>query len=101
MVLIFRKDSDIYTPYGRIVEHDDSTNLDVSQLQKEYLQSDLYAELKEKLSTKVDNALWLGSHCETDSNREEYIKELDKHFDITIIGACAKVKRLSFAFYKS
>eukprot|EP00090_Calanus_glacialis_P015520 TRINITY_DN24506_c0_g1_i1.p1 TRINITY_DN24506_c0_g1~~TRINITY_DN24506_c0_g1_i1.p1 ORF type:complete len:300 (-),score=57.38 TRINITY_DN24506_c0_g1_i1:824-1723(-) len=87
----FRKDSDIYTPYGRIVEHYDNTNLEVSQLQKEYLQSPLFSELKKKLSAKVDNVLWLGSHCETDSNREDYIKELDKHFDITIIGACAKV----------
>ena len=89
-VFHFRQDSDIYTPYGRILEHN-SNNLPVSQLQEEYLQSPLYSELKLKLTTKVDNALWLASHCWTDSDRESYVKELNKHFSVAVIGACSKV----------
>jgi len=87
----FRKDSDIYTPYGRILGKENNPGLEVSELQEEYVNSAFYSDLKEKLSTKTGRALWLGSHCETDSAREDYIEELDKHFNITIIGACAKV----------
>eukprot|EP00092_Neocalanus_flemingeri_P102044 GFUD01130498.1.p1 GENE.GFUD01130498.1~~GFUD01130498.1.p1 ORF type:complete len:419 (+),score=81.45 GFUD01130498.1:117-1373(+) len=86
----FRKDSDIYVPYGRILEQDNSSNLQVSQLQEEYLHSSLYSELKLKLSQKVDTALWLASHCWTDSGREGYVKELNEHLNISVIGGCAK-----------
>ena len=76
------------------MEQNNTSNSQVNQLQKDFPKSSLYAELKQNILTKVDNALWLASHCWTDSRREDYIKELDKHFNVSVIGACAKVEHL-------
>lgn len=86
----FRKDSDIYTPYGRILENNVGQNLQQSELQLNFPKTELYSQLRKNLSRKAESALWLASHCWTDSRREDYVKELDKHLNISVIGACAK-----------
>ena len=34
--------------------------------------------------------LWIASHCWTDSKREEYVKQLNKFINVTVVGKCAK-----------
>ena len=40
---------------------------------------------------KQGNALWIASHCWTDSRREIYIQKLNQHIEISVLGACSKV----------
>ena len=35
-------------------------------------------------------AVWLVSHCQTEVNREGYIKELQTYIDVKVIGKCSK-----------
>lgn len=41
-------------------------------------------------SMKKNEGLIITSHCETQSNRTEYINELRKHFPITVLGKCGE-----------
>jgi len=86
----FRKDSDISTPYGRILEKNIGQNVGATELQAGFPKTELYSELSSNLSSKTGSVLWLASHCWTDSRREDYVKELDKHLTVSVIGSCAK-----------
>ena len=92
----FRKDSDISTPYGRILEKNIGQNVGATELQAGFPKTELYSELSSNLSSKTGSVLWLASHCWTDSRREDYVKELDKHLTVSVIGSCAKVANIIF-----
>jgi len=84
----FRRDSDISVPYGRILVHENSSSLSPGTLQKEFLQTPTYAELRKTLVKKDDKLLWIASHCWTDSKREDYVKDLNRFINVSVIGAC-------------
>ena len=49
--------------------------------------------LKEaKMFPKKKSVAWLVSHCKTTSDRESYVKELQKYIDVDIYGACGLLK---------
>lgn len=70
----YRSDSDIYDPYGKVVPR----NSTVSP------KKDHRALWK----SKKKEAVWMVSHCQTDSRREEYVKELKKHLEVDVYGGC-------------
>lgn len=72
--MTYRKDSDVYIPYGRIVP----------KLTKSFNQSELYIKWKKK--SKM--AVWMVSHCFTAGNREKYIKQLKSFIDVDTYGSC-------------
>lgn len=72
--MTYRKDSDVYIPYGRTVP----TNT-IS-----FNNSDLYAKWRKK--SKM--AVWMVSHCSTAGNRERYIKQLKSFLDVDTYGSC-------------
>ena len=71
--MTYRRDSDIFYPYGRIKKR--TNKLPV----KNY--TDIYRKKKKGI-------IWFVSHCNTSSRREDYAKELSKYIDIDIIGKC-------------
>ena len=71
--MTFRKDSEIFYPYGRIKKRIGKAPA------KNY--SDIYRKKKKGI-------VWFVSHCITKSKREDYAKELGKYIDIDIIGKC-------------
>ena len=71
--MTFREDSDIFYPYGRIVDREDAPPT------KDY--SAIYKKKKKPI-------VWFVSHCKTKIGREEYAEELRKYIDIDIVGKC-------------
>ncbi len=76
--MTYRKDSDIYAPYGYI-RPKSTENL-------------LQARREIDFSTKTKQCAWIVSHCQTEGKREEYVKELQKFIKVDIYGNCAPNK---------
>ena len=73
--MTFRKDSDIFYPYGGIVPR-------IGELPtKNY--SAIYKKKKRGI-------IWFVSHCRTRSRREDYANELSKYIDLDIVGKCGQ-----------
>ena len=98
----YRRDSVIPNLYGKVIPRDtppedlndvlqDTSNVEwkpvPTKIPKSILNNDL--------SHKTKGILWMVSHCETDSRREEYVKKLEGHLStlkIDILGKCGKDK---------
>ncbi|KAL4231565.1 Galactoside 3(4)-L-fucosyltransferase [Mactra antiquata] len=70
--MTYRRDSDIYMPYGHIV------------FTRRYEMKNYQAIF----SRKKYSVAWMVSHCSTMSHREDYVRELQKYIDVHIYGAC-------------
>ena len=95
IIYTFRLDSTVKFPYGRIVERSlnhlkDAPNKELSWLQPPAVLPDNIAKLD--FSNKTKDILWMVSHCDTYSKREEYVKHLRKATNLTIdvLGKCGK-----------
>lgn len=73
--MTYRSDSDIFEPYGRITQHKINPHYD-------------FEKLKQTWRSKSTLAVWAVSHCNVDSRREEYVRELRKFATIDIYGKC-------------
>jgi hypothetical protein len=73
--MTYRLDSDIYLPYGHIV----SKNL--SETENTTIYTDIY-------NRKRRSVVWMVSHCHTQSDRENYVKNMAQYIDIDIYGNC-------------
>ena len=95
----YRRDSDIPFTYGKVIERD----LEYTQVYNKILQSKVATEWRpipknlpsflndRDFSYKTKDILWMVSHCETDSRREDYVKKLQSHLStlsIDIMGKC-------------
>ncbi|XP_013385385.1 alpha-(1,3)-fucosyltransferase C [Lingula anatina] len=76
--MTYTKESDIYSPYARLVHNERGSS--VSVLSKE--RSLLIAKKKSKL------VAWMASHCPTSSRREEYVEQLQKYIPVDVYGKC-------------
>ncbi|XP_071085993.1 glycoprotein 3-alpha-L-fucosyltransferase A-like [Haliotis cracherodii] len=81
--LTYRLDSDIPFPYNRIVYTGGSVNI-----------SDV-------VRRKSRSIAWFVSNCRTPSKREVYVRELRKHIDVDIYGACRNNKSFDCAKRRS
>ena len=70
--MTYRYDSDIFMPYGQILPRSNSKNY------------------KCPVKRKTKAVAWFVSNCETHSNREEYVKELQKHIKVDVFGKCGQ-----------
>ena len=98
----YKRDSVIPFLYGKVVPKDtspeelndvlqDTSNVEWKPVPKEIPKSISNSDL----SHKTKGILWMVSHCETDSRREEYVKKLEGHLStlkIDILGKCGKDK---------
>ncbi|GIY02337.1 alpha-(1,3)-fucosyltransferase C [Caerostris darwini] len=69
LMATYRKDSEVYTPYGWIEKR--TTRFKIP-------------DFKPDKST----VCWLVSHCQTSSNREVYVSILKQYIDVEIYGKC-------------
>ena len=69
-IMTYRTDSDIYIPYGKVVECNTT-----------WKQSHSF-------ENKTKSIAWFVSDCRTPSNRENYVKILKKYIDVDIYGRC-------------
>lgn len=88
----FKKDSDIVLDY--------KTFRNWSQIEYESIFVNVYKSRREKtniiesiqdLSSKSKKAtvVWFVSHCQTNSKREDYVKELMKYVNVDVYGKCS------------
>ena len=96
----YRKDAVIPSAYGKVIPLKESTN-DNDLLQDKSIptwkvfNSNLVPKsiLERNLANKTKGILWMVSHCETESRREDYVKKLQTHLktlSIDILGQCGK-----------
>ncbi|CAH1797409.1 unnamed protein product [Owenia fusiformis] len=70
--------SDIFVPYGWVI-HNETKHLDPShQIPKSIFE------------TRTGVVAWLVSHCDTPSEREDYVAELAEYIQVDIYGKCGK-----------
>lgn len=77
MTMTYRQDSDITTFYGYTVQARKRPRVTVKS--KEFWRA-----------PKPGAAVWMVSHCKTDSRRETYVSELQKVLPVDIFGKCGK-----------
>ncbi|GFU15139.1 alpha-(1,3)-fucosyltransferase C [Nephila pilipes] len=69
LTITYRKDSDVYAPYGRIEKRT-----------KAFTMPEFKPDRK--------SVCWLVSHCQTQSKREEYVEILKQYIDVEVFGKC-------------
>ena len=93
--MTYREDSEIQYLYGWLSLSEAEGNSSSSKKQS----SDHWVEAHPTsplLAKKIQNlgrrkpVAWLVSNCKTDSHRELYVKELQKHVPVDIFGKCGK-----------
>lgn len=67
----YRLDSDIFTPYGRIVKR-----------------KNLIERSKVNLKKKTKSIAWIVSNCRTNSRRGRYVRDLAEFIDVDVYGLC-------------
>ncbi|KAH3856939.1 hypothetical protein DPMN_099534 [Dreissena polymorpha] len=100
--ITYRKDSDIWMPYGHIIPRYQSKAKFLEKLESgtcdripevastvEVFQDKPYNEI---FKNKTEHILWIVSHCKTQSKREKYVKEMQKFTKVDIFGACSGKK---------
>lgn len=70
----YRHDSDVYEPYAKLVPRNET-----KAPKKDH---------RALWKSKQKQAVWMVSHCDTDSKREEFVRELKKHIEVDVYGAC-------------
>lgn len=72
-------DSDIYSPYGEVLQRRNTNRTSTY----DYI---------DDINNKSRDAVWMVSHCKTQSKRMEFVEELRKYIHVDIYGKCGKFK---------
>ena len=96
--MTYRFDSDIPRPYGWVEPIDGSyvypTDRD-SILWRPYQDTraeEVKAKYKEVMAKKDKKVAWIVSNCNTNSQREAYVKGLKMYIDVDVMGQCGDIK---------
>jgi hypothetical protein len=84
--MTYRRDSDIFMPYGEILTNQDAVNQGLTT--RDEIQLRLGKDYDRIYYTKSKDVVWLVSDCETKSKREYYVQKLKKHINVDIYGDC-------------
>uniref|UniRef100_L7LU98 Fucosyltransferase n=1 Tax=Rhipicephalus pulchellus TaxID=72859 RepID=L7LU98_RHIPC len=76
----YRKDSDVYVPYGRVVPRIGTTGAARTR------------NMRAVWTSKKKTAVWMVSNCRTESKREAFVRELRKYIDVDVYGFCGNLK---------
>ena len=74
MIMSYRFDSDFVAPYGSFVNR-----------------TKTISRPKVDFKNKTREVAWFASNCVTESQRENYVKELQKYINIDVYGFCGKI----------
>lgn len=72
LTMTYRRDSDIYAPYGSIVKRQSPLRLDLLKL----------------IENKTKPIAWMVSNCHTPGGREILVSKLQKYFSVDVYGSC-------------
>ncbi|XP_055706632.1 alpha-(1,3)-fucosyltransferase C-like [Phlebotomus papatasi] len=94
LTMTYRRDSDIYWPYGFI------SNQDVSYIsdpqapiwKSPIFEDDFNSEVIHKVKKKKKLAAWFVSNCYATSGRKKLAEVMKKHMDIDIYGKCGTLR---------
>jgi alpha-1,3-fucosyltransferase len=79
--MTYRKDSDVYFPYGKVIPiSSDATQINLAHMRKH--------DAPNFLQEKTKLVAWTVSHCETQSHREVIVREMQKHLPVDVYGGC-------------
>ncbi|RWS04699.1 alpha-(1:3)-fucosyltransferase 9-like protein [Dinothrombium tinctorium] len=81
-MLTYRRDSDIYSPYGYTKANTRPKNISLN------------------LTNKKREVAWFVSNCDTPGKREDFVRELAKYVEIDIYGNCGDFKCDKSSYYK-
>ena len=79
----YRKNSDIFMPYGPPAEE---------YRRRLSMEGNLLKSLPKIISGKTKLVAWMVSNCRKDSGRNDYVKELQKFINIDVYGKCGPLK---------
>ena len=74
MTVSYRYDSDVVVRYFEVLALNSTRNFNMTSIKR----------------TKQKKAVWIVSHCKTLIHREQFVKELQKYINITILGRCGR-----------
>ena len=80
-LISYHENTDIYAPYGKCWPK--AKSLSVSE------ERSLTAQLKSAIGKKTRLVAWIVSHCDVQSAREWYVRELKLYVDVDVFGDCA------------
>ena len=80
-IVSYRTDSDIHTPYGKVIECNRSW------------------KQRHSFERKNKSIAWFVSHWKTPSDRETYVKILGKYIDVDIYSKCGPLRCKRFGNY--
>ena len=73
--MTYRRDSDVFAPYGSFIRRSESTNVEP-----------ILKRVRDLSKPKL--VAWVVSNCNTNSKREDYVRELQKLIPVDIFGRC-------------
>ncbi|XP_060085694.1 glycoprotein 3-alpha-L-fucosyltransferase A-like [Ylistrum balloti] len=82
-MMSYRRDSQIFLPYGKIFQNENRDKLDFNNI------------LRNKV--KESPVAWLVSNCHARNKRNEYVNEMKKHVRVEVFGRCGTPIMASFA----
>ena len=100
--MTYRLDSDVPRPYGW-VEPTNRTSRSLPPRSCEKYKWRTYNEAEfarslpnqtkefKQLAKRPKLVAWIVSHCRTRSSRETYVKELQKHINVDVMGGCGMI----------
>ena len=100
--MTYRLDSDIPIPYGWIVPKSGSVSHvpnggEIGHWAQNYDPTQFTDSLQTKtkefhaLAQRPREVAWIVSHCNSNSDREKYVNELQKHIHVDIFGRCGNI----------
>ncbi|OWF44375.1 Glycoprotein 3-alpha-L-fucosyltransferase A [Mizuhopecten yessoensis] len=90
-MMTYRRDSDIFLPYGKIFRKQHEENMDLPEIMKG--------------KEKEHPVAWLVSNCNARNGRQQYVNKMNNHVHIDVFGKCgaplvASFKNTSIEAYK-
>ncbi|KAK0405004.1 hypothetical protein QR680_017754 [Steinernema hermaphroditum] len=85
LIVTYRNDSDVPMPYDSFQKIDTAMN---------YMNYTVWdqKEVEDIVSKKSELVLEMVSNCNTDSKREIYSREMQKHANVSVVGRCGKIQ---------
>ena len=85
----YRRDSDVYCPYGAI-----------RRVSPEIALAKTEPYFERGIKNKTNRVLWFAGNCHTMSNREHFVATLKKHYPVDIFGPCGDEQDKKSPFYE-
>ena len=90
--MTYRPDSDVPRPYGYVEPIEAPFEYPPRTSPSEWRAVNKTAVKHGAIKSKDKMVAWIVSNCKTDSQREVYVRELQKHIQVDVMGGCGDIK---------